>query len=353
MHAGSTAGSDAEIEDAGRPDPDCPKHMVYGPCGGVKNSGACEVDERPCPFVDRALRRWDGPIVESADTATQTPFGDPAIVIDLRVRPFDLDSIRDVTARLAGVCDAVLVGEHHARPDFPPTFVAAAVAAAGGRAWVTLTCRDRNRVVLEAELKALSIAGAAGVHCVTGDARAPSVRRDATQVFDLDSMRLTALARRAGLHVSVCETPLAPPVEQRPLRLLDKQRAGATTCFVNHAGGAPGIARFVTAARSLGVDMAFIPCVSAFTDAASWEVLARFPGLVLDGRLRDQVLGARDPRQAGIDAAVDQTLAMLDIDGVVGVNLSGSATSGSELDGAAIMAEIAGAIRARATAAQS
>lgn len=334
------------IENVGDPDPQCPKHMVYGPCGGVLTDGRCELGDRPCPFVGRDLRRWAGP--PAAGTAAQ-PFdgADPAIVIDFRVRPFDLDSISAVTSRLSDTSDALLIGEHHARPDFPPTFMAAAVTAAGGRPWVTLTCRDRNRVVLEAELEALTVAGVDGVHCVTGDARAPSVRTDASQVFDLDSMRLTALARQIGLAVSVAATPLAPPMDQRALRLLDKQRAGATMCIVNHAGGVTGVARFVAAARSIGVDVAFLPCVAVFTDLSSWRVLDDFPGLVLDHAVRRRVLDAPDMRRAGIETAVEQAIAMLDIPGVVGVNLSGAATSGTELEGAAIMAEVAATIRER------
>jgi methylenetetrahydrofolate reductase (NADPH) len=340
------AAQRSTIENFGRPDPQCPKHMVYGPCGGVRENGDCELGDRRCPFVDRALVHWDGPHAESNDWRPFSTDG-AGIVIDLRVRPFDVGSIDEVTRRLAGSCDAVLIGEHHARPDFPPTFIAAVVNDAGGRPWVTLTCRDRNRVVLEAEIEALAVSDVAGVHCVTGDARAPSVRVDASQVFDLDSVRLTALARYAELRVSVAATPLAPPTDQRPLRLLEKQRAGATVCFVNHAGGVDGVRRFIAAARDAGVRMSFIPCIPVITDIASWRVLEGFPGLVLDDALRQRVLQAADPRQAGIDAAIEQAMAMLEIEGVAAINLSGAATSGTELDGAAIMAEIAGSIRER------
>ncbi|MBV9921774.1 MAG: methylenetetrahydrofolate reductase C-terminal domain-containing protein, partial [Pseudonocardia sp.] len=39
----------------------CPKHMVYGPCGGVTAAGGCEVDAAlPCPFVDGPTVRWEG-----------------------------------------------------------------------------------------------------------------------------------------------------------------------------------------------------------------------------------------------------------------------------------------------------
>jgi methylenetetrahydrofolate reductase (NADPH) len=271
--------------------------------------------------------------------------GGPIIVTDMRVRPFDRRSALDVAARLAPNADAVLIGEHHSHPDFPPSMMAALVHEAGGTAWVTLTCRDRNRVLLESELAALAELGAAGVHCVTGDSRAASVRVDATQVFDLDSTRLAALAASIGLCPSVAATPVAPPVELRGARLLEKQRAGAAVCFVNHAGGSAGVRRFVESARASGVTIPFVPCVAVITDIESVMALERFPGLVIDPRVRATVLGAGDGRAAGIEAAVAEARRMLAIDGVVGVNLSGSATAGPETESASIMDEVAMRIR--------
>ena len=107
--------------------------------------------------------------------------------------------------------DGLLVGEHANRPDFPPTMFAAEVIAAGGRVWTTLACRDRNRVVLEQELAGLAAVGVDGVLCVTGDGRGASVRPGVTQVFDLDGVRLAALAAGMGLPVAVPESPEAPP----------------------------------------------------------------------------------------------------------------------------------------------
>ncbi len=325
----------------------CPKRMFYGPCGGVRAGGSCEVDDRACPFVDAPLVRWAGAdIVASAPALPQR--ADGLIVTDLRVRPFDRRSTHDVVTLLRESSDLLLVGDHHSRPDYPPSFMVEVILASGGTPWVTLSCRDRNRVVLEAELAALAALGVAGVHCVTGDARAPSVRTDVTQVFDLDSLRLTAAARHAGLCASVAATPAAPPVARRPNRIVEKERAGAQLCFVNHAGGVGAVASFVAACRAAGATLGFVPCVSVFTDVRSLTVLTQFPGLVVDGDVAELVLGAADPRQAGIDAGVAQARAMLAIDGVVGVNLSGAATTGAEVENAAIMAEIAGRLRAGA-----
>ena len=335
------------IERSGTELPGCPKHMVYGPCGGVRADESCEIDDRRCPFTSLALTRWDGPEATSAPRAGVVAGRRPLIVTDLRVRPYDRRSIAAVTQRLSVDGDAVLVGEHSGRPDFPPALMATTVLDAGGRPWVTLSCRDRNRVVLEGELEALATIGPAGVHCVTGDARAASVRPDATQVFDLDSVRLTALARRFDLTVSVAATPVAPPVTLRPQRIVEKQRAGADVCFVNHAGGPDVVATFVGAARAAGATLGFVPCVAVFTDVESLEVLHRFPGLVVDPAETRRVMASSDVREAGIAAAVDQAARMLAIDGVIGVNLSGSATSGPELASAAIMADVAARLRAR------
>ena len=58
--------------------------------------------------------------------------------------------------------------------------MAGLLGSLGVAAWITLTCRDRNRVVLEQELSSLRHVGIDGVLCVTGDARASGVRPEAT-----------------------------------------------------------------------------------------------------------------------------------------------------------------------------
>src|SRR4051794_28068436 len=213
----------------------CPKRMVFGPCGGVRDDGRCELAEHPCVFLGDPLVRWPGPPVVSTASSTllERAAAGPVVLADLSVAAFDPASVRRVVAVLAPVTDGLLVGEHANRPDLPPTMFAAEVLAAEGRLWTTLACRDRNRVVLEQELAGLAAVGVDGVLCVTGDARGVSVRPGVTQVFDLDGTRLTALAARTGLSAAVPESPEAPPVELRPARVVQKQRAGAAVCVLN------------------------------------------------------------------------------------------------------------------------
>jgi methylenetetrahydrofolate reductase (NADPH) len=316
--------------------------MHYGPCGGVRADLSCEMAPQPCVFADlEQAVPWVGPDLKGGDDVPllSRPFGRPVVLTDFTVTPFDPDSIAAVAAALAGSCDGVLVGEHQNRPDFPPTLMARLIRESGGSPWITLTCRDRNRIVLEQELAGLVYAGAAGVLCVTGDGRAQDVRPDVTQVFDIDGTRLAGLAAAAGLPVAVAEAPDAPPQRIRAQRLREKQRAGGQLCVLNHVGSAPRLAEFAAAARSAGATLPLIAGVAVYTDPRSAAAL-NLPGLNLDADQVSAVLAAGDPVAAGMAAAVAEARALLAVDGVVGVNLSGLASDRGELFAAQVKAEI-------------
>ena len=329
-------------------EPACPKHMVFGPCGGVRPDLSCEMGPHRCPFTERtAAPEWPEPAPRPpASSALLDAVRDrPVVITDLTLPAYDAKAVTRLTSVLAGSCDALLVGEHQNRPDFPPTLMASLIRRAGGTAWLTLTCRDRNRLVLEQELAGLQIAGADGVLCVTGDGRAQGVRPGVTQVFDLDGTRLAGLAASLGVPVAVPEAPAAPPRAMRPARLLQKQRAGARLALLNHAGSAAELAGFVRASRDAGVTIPLVAGVAVYTDPRSAHVLQNFPGLHLDPEPVARVLAAADPIAAGIEAAVAEARQLLAIDGIDGVNLSGLASGRGELHAAEVKAEIGHRIR--------
>jgi 5,10-methylenetetrahydrofolate reductase len=314
----------------------CPKHMAMGPCGGVREDGGCEVITQPCVFETPATWAHPVPVVPLRRV--------PLILADYSADPYSVPMLTSVAGILAAECDAVLVGEHQNRPDFPPTLLASLLQAAGARPWMTLACRDRNRIVLEQELTGLRHLDVDAVLCVTGDARGYDVRPDVTQVFDLDGPRLAALAASVGLAAAVPETPAAPPRELRPGRLAQKQRAGAAVAVLNHAA-VDTVTAFMAGAAEAGVTIPVIAGVTVFTDEPSAAVLHALPGLELDPGAVAAVLASPDPVEAGIAAAVREAAALLAIPGVAGVNLSGPGSARGRQYAATVKAELARRIR--------
>ncbi|WP_066040542.1 methylenetetrahydrofolate reductase C-terminal domain-containing protein [Herbiconiux solani] len=375
----------------------CPKHMEYGPCGGVEFDGSCEVGDFRCVFLDTPTIRWHGaprdqpleafdrdrvgadpnaaPAASSAEepgrldqevdgatapsvapsprerrqrdrspghTARQKLLTRQIVVADFPARALDRRSLADCAEALAGRVDAALAGDSGpSRVQFPPAYRAHLIQEAGLPVWTGLNCRDRNRVALEGEIAALAEVGVAGVHCVTGDHTLTGDRPDAQPVFDLDSTRVAALARAAGHLVSVGESPATPPVARRASRLREKVLAGADLCFVNHAGGAGPVRRFIAEVHATGVAPGFIPCVPMVIDRGSATLLKSFTTLVLPEGFLDGILDAADPRQAGLDEVTRLAEEMLALDGVVGVNLSGGASAGTEVAFAEAMGLVA------------
>lgn len=285
---------------------------------------------------------WSGPDVASI------PASAPLILTDFSCNPFDPTDLAATAAVLASSCDAVLVGEHQNRPDFPPTLMSRLLLDCGVQPWVTLSCRDRNRVVLEQELRGLKLTGVHTVFCVTGDGRGYDVRPDVTQTFDLDGPRLVALASELEMSAGVPETITAPPVGARPARLVQKQRAGASIAVLNHVSSAALVEKFVTDARALGLTIPVLAAVAVFTDVVSAAVLQGLPGLEIDQRIVEQVVNAADPVEAGIEAAVVEARVLLSIEGVEGVNVSGLASGAGARVGARVKAEVGARIRAGA-----
>jgi 5,10-methylenetetrahydrofolate reductase len=326
--------------------------MTFGPCGGVAADGSCEIDPLPCPFVERPLVHWPGAAPDDA----VSPQGRellaiaarrPLVVSQLPAAPFDIASLDACADLLRGTTDAVLTGDAAtARVHFPPAYRALLARERGLRVWAGLNCRDRNRVALEAELAALAHAGAAAVHCVTGDHTASGGRPDARPVFDLEGVTLVPRARALGLLTSVAESPSAPPVGLRPGRLAEKVRAGAQAVLLQYCGDVSDVADFVAAARDVGVHVPVLPGVPVVVDREGAELVASFAAAVLPAGFLDSVLDARDPFTAGVEAALGYARGLMGVDGVAGVVLAGGAAAGAEQLLARAIAEVGRALGA-------
>jgi 5,10-methylenetetrahydrofolate reductase len=341
----------------------CPKHMVHGPCGGVRLDGDCEVPGfGPCAFMapgTHLAALLDAPYVTALDESPLSPQAAsqplnrqaaafvsaaairPVVVVDLPAPAMSADGLRACADEVAGRVDACLIGDHGgARVQFPPSYRVRLLADAGIPAWAGINCRDRNSAAIEGEIAACADAGAVGLHCVTGDHPQLGHRPDAMPVFEIDSVHVVMLANDRGTLCSVAHAPAAPPTELRLARLLAKADAGAEVVFIDHCGGVGPVAEAVHELRTAGFRGLVLACVPVVTSRATAAVIESFASDRLPAGYIAGILGAPDPVAAGITAATALAELMLDIPGLDGVNLSGGAQPGHDLDAAREVGEI-------------
>ncbi len=82
---------------------------------------------------------------------------------------------------------------------FPSIGGCLAIKERGGEPILQMTCRDRNRLALQAELLLAYTRGIRNVLCLTGDAVPVGDHKEAKGVFDLDSVQLLRTIRLAGI----------------------------------------------------------------------------------------------------------------------------------------------------------
>ena len=139
--------------------------------------------------------------------------------------------------------DAINVTDHQSSVmRFPSLGGALLIKEMGGEPILQMTCRDRNRMALQADLFFAASRGINNVLCLTGDSVILGDHKEAKGVFDLDSSQLLAAIRRLEKgkdlggndvdgSVSFCAgaivTPEANPLEPQLIKFEKKVEAGA------------------------------------------------------------------------------------------------------------------------------
>ncbi|MFC1861786.1 methylenetetrahydrofolate reductase [Chloroflexota bacterium] len=139
--------------------------------------------------------------------------------------------------------DAINVTDHQSSVmRFPSIGGCLAIREQGGEPILQMTCRDRNRLALQAELLLAYTRGIRNVLCLTGDAVPVGDHKEAKGVFDFDSLQLLKTIRlmESGQDIGGNEldgavefcagaivTPEAKPIEPQLIKFEKKVEAGA------------------------------------------------------------------------------------------------------------------------------
>jgi len=139
--------------------------------------------------------------------------------------------------------DAINLTDHQSSiMRFPSLGAALLVKEIGGEPILQMTCRDRNRLALQADLLFAASRGIRNVLCLTGDSVMLGDHKQSKGVFDLDSSQLVAAIRTLEKgkdlggndlegYVQYCAgaivTPEADPLPPQLLKFEKKIEAGA------------------------------------------------------------------------------------------------------------------------------
>jgi 5,10-methylenetetrahydrofolate reductase len=284
-------------------------------------------------------------VLESGRFAVTAELGPP--------KGAEAEAIRRKAKLLAGVADAVNITDNQTAVVRMSSIAAAALAKeAGLEPVVQMTCRDRNRLAIQADLLGAWALGLRNLLCLSGDHQTFGNHPGAKNVWDVDSIQLLEILGKmrdegifaCGEHVEgesprfflgAAENPFGGPLEYRPLRLAKKVRAGArfiqTQCIFN----LPKFKEFMARLGDLGVlDGTY---VLAGLSPLKGPAMAKYmrdsvPGMDVPDEIVDRISEAgkgiddkversKAFRDAGIRLCIEQIQQVREIPGVAGVHV--------------------------------
>jgi methylenetetrahydrofolate reductase (NADPH) len=242
---------------------------------------------------------------------------------------------------LKGLADAVNVTDGaNARIAMSPLAAAAILVSNGIEPVVQFTCRDRNRLALQADLLGAAALGVRNFLMLGGDDPKVGDQPDAKPVFDLDSRALIATAQqmqaegklpsgreitgRPRFFLGCADTPIDPAPGWQPKSLAAKVEAGARfvqTQFCFDAGVARRYAaRLVDAglAERAAVLIGIGPLSSA--RGARWMRENLF-GTIIPDSVIARLEGAEDQAAEGLTVCLDLMSEFAATPGIAGVHL--------------------------------
>ncbi|HEU4526312.1 MAG TPA: methylenetetrahydrofolate reductase [Actinomycetota bacterium] len=255
----------------------------------------------------------------------------------------DPASTLGIARGLLGRVDAVNCTDNSAaHPHLAGLAAAHLVLDAGLEPILQFTCRDRNRLALQADLLGAAALGVRNVCLMTGDDVSAGDHPDANPIYDIDSIQLLRTARimrDGGTYLSgrpldtppsfligAVENPFAPPLEFRPMRLGKKIEAGAEFVQTQICFDVPRLRLFLARARDLGLLGAAPILVGIFvpkTARGARYLRDQVPGIDLP----DEVIARMDTapperqRDVGVHIAVEIVQEIRALEGVRGVHL--------------------------------
>jgi methylenetetrahydrofolate reductase (NADPH) len=255
----------------------------------------------------------------------------------------DPASIAGVAEPLKGRVDAVNCTDNSAaHPHISQVAAAHLLIDEGIEPIVQFTCRDRNRLALQADMLGAAALGVRNIVCMQGDDVSAGDHPEAKPIWDLDSshlLRTARVLRDEGMYLSgrkvdqppsffigAVENPFAPPLDYRPVRMAKKLDAGAEFIQTQIVFNMDRMREFMGRITDMGLpERAFVlatVCVPRSAKGAHY-MAEHVPGLEVPQAILDRIDGTPKEKQADEAVAIGLELIeqLRDTPGVSGVHL--------------------------------
>lgn len=252
-----------------------------------------------------------------------------------------IESIRKKARLLKGVVDAVNITDCQvANVRLASWAGCIALLTEGVEPILQMTCRDRNRIAMQADLLGAWALGIRNLFCTTGDHPRFGNHPEAKPVFDLDSVQLLQMVsslkegkflngeeikgERPNFFLGATENPFADPFEYRVRRLAKKIRAGAEFIQTQVIYDTEKFKRFMQMAYDESLtEKAYI--LAGIIPPKSLRMIEyikeRLPGSCVPEVLVKRMRQTRDQREEGIKIAVELINEIKEIPGVKGFHI--------------------------------
>ncbi|MBE0429756.1 MAG: methylenetetrahydrofolate reductase [Thermoleophilia bacterium] len=203
-----------------------------------------------------------------------------------------------------------------------------------------MTCRDRNRLAIQADILGAAALGVKNLLCLTGDHQSFGNHREAVGVFDLDSVMLIGMVKNMRdegifqngeeltappkLFIGAAANPYADPFPFRAIRLAKKVDAGLDFVQTQIIYNVEKFEQFMAQCRELGVTerCKILAGVAPLKSAGMAKYMKnRVAGMDVPDTVVERMGAAEDSQSEGIDICVEIIDRVRRVEGVAGVHI--------------------------------
>ena len=260
----------------------------------------------------------------------------------------DLEVIRKKAGLLKGWVDAVNITDNQtAIVRVSSVATAKLVLDMGLEPVMQMTCRDRNRLAMQADILGAYLLGIRNLLCLSGDHQCFGNHPTARYVYDIDSVQLVQMVRNMRdkkifacgdeirnskkaepkeprLFIGAAANPFADPFDFRAVRLEKKIAAGADFIQTQCIFDMERFEKWMEQVRNRGLHekckilAGVTPLKSAGMAAYMRDSVA---GIIVDNYYVERMAKAADPKAEGIKICVEQIQQLREIKGVAGIHI--------------------------------